>query len=264
MPKARLRVGWRLAKEALMKILRPLLLAATILSISACASGPGPVAQVAASGVTETLLHYDEQVFVFLNSMGSPEWDGFWLLVTAKHPYVLLYCLLLYLFYRQLGWKVTLLIMILVAALITTTDQLSNLFKHLFERPRPCRKEDLKELIRFIAPRCGRYGFFSAHAANGMAFAVFVGHVLKHIYKHSLAIVLLLAFIVGYSRIYIGVHYPLDIAAGFAIGGLIGFLFYLLFLKWMRRVAPAVHRRLDVNGDSGACEATPRADACMN
>nr|WP_257644052.1 phosphatase PAP2 family protein [Luteimonas salinisoli] len=112
--------------------------------------------------------------------------------------------------------------------MITATDQLANLFKDGFERPRPCREEHLQELIRYLAPRCGRYGYFSAHAANSMAFAVFLGLLFRRIHRHLLLLLLVWASIVGYSRIYVGVHYPADTLTGMAIGALIGFLIYKL------------------------------------
>lgn len=179
----------------------------------------------------ESLLQYDEQLFVFLNSLGSPTWDGMWLFITSKYSSIPLYVVLLYLIFKQFGWKNTLIIMLLVAVMIAATDQLANLFKHGFQRPRPCQEDHLKEIIRFIAPRCGRYGYFSAHAASAMALAVFVGLLLKNKWKYLPYFMLFWAAIVGYSRIYVGVHYPLDVVTGFVFGGILGFLFYKILQK---------------------------------
>ncbi len=170
----------------------------------------------------EYLLELDEQLFVFLNALGSERWDAFWLIVTNKFSSIPLYAVLLYLVYRHFGLKNTLIVMVLVAAMIAATDQLANLFKHGFERPRPCQVEHLKEIIRYVAPRCGRFGYFSAHAASSMALAVFMGLLFRNIYKHLPFLMLFWAAIVAYSRIYLGVHYPLDIITGMVIGGLIG------------------------------------------
>ena len=174
----------------------------------------------------EELLKYDTDLFLFLNNLGSESWDGFWLFVTHKLSSIPLYLVLLYLVWKHFQWKGALLILVCVAIMITATDQLANLFKYvLFERPRPCRVEDLQDQMRLVANGCGRYGYFSAHAASSMAVAVFVGLLLRNNYKY-------LPFLfIAYSRIYLGVHYPLDIITGMFFGGIIGWFFYKLQQK---------------------------------
>jgi membrane-associated phospholipid phosphatase len=187
----------------------------------------------------EQLLQLDEQLFVYLNSLGSERWDGLWLFITNKFAWVPLYAFLLYLVFKNFGLQNMLIVMVLVAVMITFTDQLANLFKHGFGRPRPCREEHLSELIRYIAPRCGRYGYFSAHAASSMALAVFLGLLFKSTYKNLVFLMLFWAAIVGYSRIYVGVHYPLDTLTGMIIGALAGFGIY----KIAQRFRVSKHNR---------------------
>ena len=177
----------------------------------------------------ETLLQYDEQLFLFLNNLGTPSWDEFWRIVTEKWTSLPLYALLLFLVFKKFGLKATLIVMISAAIMITATDQLANLFKYiLFKRPRPCREQELELLMRFVADGCGRYGYFSAHAASSMAAAVFLGLLLKPFYKVLPFLLLLWASVVAYSRIYLGVHYPLDIITGMFFGAWIGLAVYKL------------------------------------
>ncbi len=182
----------------------------------------------------EQLLQYDEQLFIYLNNLGSSKWDNLWLIITNKLTWIPLYAVLLFLIYKKFGIKWMLMIVILVTTMIIITDQLANLFKFGFERPRPCREAHLKELIRYIAPRCGRYGYFSAHAANTTALAVFIGLVLKMPFKKLILLLIFWALIVSYSRIYVGVHYPLDLLSGIFMGGLIGWLFFKISQKFKR------------------------------
>ena len=112
--------------------------------------------------------------------------------------------------------------------MITFTDQITNVFKRFFERSRPCGTAGVMDQMRFIAVRCGKYGFFSGHASNSMSVAVFAGLILKPYYKNLIFVLLFWSATVAYSRIYVGVHYPLDIFCGLTFGAISGFLFYKL------------------------------------
>ncbi|HEA30531.1 MAG TPA: phosphatase PAP2 family protein [Leeuwenhoekiella sp.] len=175
-----------------------------------------------------TLQELDTELFLYLNNLGSVPWDGLWLGITNKWYSIPVYVLLLLLIIKNLGLKKTGLVLVLVALLITCTDQLANVFKHGFERPRPCQLDVLRQQARFIAVRCGRYGYFSAHAASSMALAIFIGVLLRKKLRYLLPLLILWACTIGYSRIYVGVHYPGDVLTGMLIGGLLGYLFYLL------------------------------------
>ncbi|MFO8146214.1 MAG: phosphatase PAP2 family protein [Bacteroidota bacterium] len=183
----------------------------------------------------EKILELDEKLFLYLNNLGNPAWDWFWLLITDKWTAIPLYALLLYLIFRRYGVKGTIISLVMVALLITCTDQLANVFKHGFERPRPCRQEGVMEYARYIAVRCGRYGYFSAHASSTFALAIFVGLILKKVYPKLIYMMLFWALVVSYSRIYVGVHYPLDVITGMLIGALLGYLFYLLQVYLIKR-----------------------------
>ncbi|MBT8287350.1 MAG: phosphatase PAP2 family protein [Flavobacteriaceae bacterium] len=176
----------------------------------------------------ERILQYDKELFLFLNNLGSAAWDDFWLVVTNKFTFIPLYALLVFLIYRKLGLKYLLLLILVIAAMITFTDQITNVFKAGFERVRPCRDEDVMDLMRYIADRCGRFGFFSGHSSNSMAAAVFAGLLLRTHYKYLIFILLFWSALVAYSRIYVGVHFPLDIFFGMIFGAISGYLFYKL------------------------------------
>lgn len=176
----------------------------------------------------EQLLEYDKSLFVFLNNLGSPTWDSLWLVITYKFTFIPLYAFLLYLLYKKFGLKSFLIFVVVIALMITFTDQITNVFKRTFERPRPCGEDSLIGQIRFIAVRCGKYGFFSGHAANSMAAAVFSGLLLRPHYKNLIFMLLFWSAVVAYSRIYVGVHYPLDLICGLTFGAFSGFLFYKL------------------------------------
>ena len=175
----------------------------------------------------EELVKLDQELFLYLNNLGSETWDWFWVFITYKLSSIPLYAFLLYLLYKNYGLKPTIITVLLVAGLITCTDQLANVFKDYFQRPRPC-KEDFIAEGRMLLDYCGSYGYFSAHAASSMALAFYLGNILKRWYKYALVALVFWAAVVGYSRIYLGKHYPGDVITGMLIGALFGFLFYKL------------------------------------
>ncbi|WP_378187063.1 phosphatase PAP2 family protein [Aquimarina sp. W85] len=184
----------------------------------------------------EEVIQLDKDLFIYLNNLGMPAWDGFWLFMTEKFYQIPLYLLLLYFFFKNFGLKGTLICLVLVAALITATDQLANLFKNVFfMRPRPCRAEGVAEFTRFIAEHCGRHGFFSGHATSSMALAFFTGLTLQSRLKYIFVFMVLWAVIVSYSRIYVGVHYPADVAVGMTAGIGMGYLAYRVYQYLLKR-----------------------------
>jgi undecaprenyl-diphosphatase len=130
---------------------------------------------------------------------------------------------------KGLGKKGVGLLVVCLAAMITFTDQVTNLFKDGFERLRPCAQEGVVEFLRL--GDCHGFGFFSGHSSNSMAAAVFTILMLKSKYKKFIFLMIPWSLMVGYSRIYIGKHYPLDVVCGLAFGAISGYLFYILFIK---------------------------------
>ncbi len=184
----------------------------------------------------EFIIDKDIELLIFLNNLGSTQWDGFWLFLTNKLSSIPLYLLLLYLFFKQFGLKKTLIMLLFVVILISISDQTSNLFKNGFKRLRPCHDETINGLIRLVKNSCsGKYSYFSAHAANTMAIAVFFGSLLKSFYKIIPYVLLFWALAVAYSRVYIGVHFPLDILTGILFGIVYGFIFYSLFKFFFKK-----------------------------
>lgn len=175
----------------------------------------------------EKILNLDQQAFVFLNGLGSQKFDGFWLFITQQSNWTLFFVTILYFIHKKIGIKQTLLIMLFVAALITFTDQTTNLIKNTVQRLRPCNNEEIMGYIR-IVKSSETFSFFSGHAANSMAVATFLFLLFKSKFKY-LGFLFLWPLIFAYSRIYLGLHYPLDIISGYVFGAIVGALGYKLF-----------------------------------
>ena len=166
------------------------------------------------------MIEFDQWLFLFLNGLHHPVLDGFMKAISDRWIWIPLYLILLYFVIRTYGLK-SIYILISIGLLITLTDQLSvHLFKNTVQRLRPCHDPLIQPLVHLVDGHCGgSYGFVSSHASNVFALAVFFGNLMKkkgHMWMYFL---LVWAAVVSYSRIYLGVHYPLDIICGGLLGG---------------------------------------------
>jgi len=75
----------------------------------------------------------------------------------------------------------------------------------------------------------GGFSFPSSHAVNHAGLAVFLWLFFRKPKKSWPYLFLFWAFAIGYSQVYVGVHYPMDVIAGFMIGGVIGTGIFALF-----------------------------------
>lgn len=186
----------------------------------------------------DQLVQLDTELFVCLNGLGTEAWDGFWMFYTTKFNWIPFYGLLLFLMYKRINnTKVFLYTLLVIVLMITFTDQITNVFKRvLVMRLRPCYNPEIMDIIRLVKPSCGgAHGYFSGHASNSMAVAVFMSLMLRFKFKYIPYVLVVWALAMGYSRIYVGVHYPLDVLSGMLFGAFSGFIFYKLFKYIQRR-----------------------------
>ncbi len=177
-----------------------------------------------------TLEEIDIQLLVYLNSLGSEFWDPLWIVLTNKLTYIPLFIFIVFKIYKKFGIKQMLFILFFIVLLILFTDQFTNYFKDFFQRLRPCREESLN--LRQIDIYCGKYGFFSAHASNSIAVSLFLIRAMKERFNSLFSIFLFLwVFIFSYSRIYLGLHYPIDILFGLLFGVISSSIFYTIYLR---------------------------------
>jgi undecaprenyl-diphosphatase len=177
--------------------------------------------------MVDEILSLDTDLLVYLNGLGSETYDGLWLMITKQFNWIPLFLVLLYLLFKKLGTKQTLYLLLFVAVLITFTDQVTNLFKNGFQRLRPCNNPEINSVIRLVKTS-NSFSFFSGHAANSMAVTTFLYCILKRYYKHTIFL-FLWPLIFAYSRIYLGLHYPIDILTGYLFGMLSGYMMFKIY-----------------------------------
>lgn len=179
----------------------------------------------------EKLLELDRRIFIELNSsFRNPFVDQLMMFLSTTYAWIPLHLFLLYLLVRNYR-KQTWLILLAIGLTILLADQItSSIMKPFFERLRPSHEPSLAEQVFLVNKyRGGRFGFASSHAANTFGIATLMWLVLR-MYRPWISLLFAWALLVGYTRIYLGVHYPGDILVGFLIGWICALASYYLLI----------------------------------
>ena len=182
------------------------------------------------------LERFDQHLFLFINSHNSPFWDQVMNIISGKVTWIPLYIAILYILIIKYKRKFIVLVLMIIIA-ITLSDQISVLVKNSFHRMRPCHSAALEGLVHLVKGICGgAYGFVSSHASNSFMVAVLSFSLIKR--KWFTFGMIFWALLIGYSRVYLGVHYPGDVICGSFIGVLVGWGVYNLYRIIDRRLLP--------------------------
>ena len=142
-----------------------------------------------------------------------------------------LYAFFIYLIIKKMKIKAWLPIVVIVIAVVLS-DQISTIIKKKVQRFRPTHDLVLADKVYTVNNyRGGNYGFVSSHASNTFCVAYLIALILET----STFVTFLLFFwaiLVSYSRIYLGVHFPLDIIFGAILGMIIAHLIFLLLKRY--------------------------------
>ena len=194
----------------------------------------------------------DKSLLLAINQGWASPWlDPFFIWLSDKGtfsvPLMLIILLISFRTYGKDGVK----FWFLLLAVILCGDLIGNILKHLMEQPRPC--SDLADSVRLSWQHEGnpchgnRAGMPSNHALNFFATAVFVLAVTGiRIWGVCL---LVIAFLVGLSRIYLAKHYPSQVLAGAVLGSMIGYLAawagikYIQFIKRIHDLQPGTQKK---------------------
>jgi undecaprenyl-diphosphatase len=187
----------------------------------------------------EALLGWDERVFRLLNEGWlHPGLDHVMPLVTDARnyliPFILAAVVILY-----AGRLRGLRFLVLATVSVVVADAISaHVFKQAFFRTRPCiALEGVRQLVGCV----NSPSFPSNHAVNAAALATLATLSMPRLWPLAVA----LAMLVGYSRIYVGSHYPLDVLVGGALGIAVALVLSGIMTRlWPFDSSPGKRRRL--------------------
>jgi undecaprenyl-diphosphatase len=176
----------------------------------------------------QTLLAWDKALFGFLNSGFHNSFLDWLMPVITNFSYFRIpFFLALVALFIWGGKKGRWLVILGVIGVGLADFTAHQFLKPLFTRPRPCHE---LENVRLLIGCGGFYGFPSNHACNFFGTAT----VFTYFYRKVGIVLFGLAFLVGWSRIYVGVHYPLDVIGGAIWGMLLAILVILLAKLWFK------------------------------
>jgi len=173
----------------------------------------------------------DYELFSAINGFHSVPLDSFMETISSRVTAIPMYVLMaLFLFkkYRNQFWW----ILGAIILLILISDQVSVAVKFTVERLRPCHDNLLSNTIHLINNKCGgQFGFYSSHASNTAALSIFLMQFTRNKIVHFTLFAWV--FLVGYSRIYLGAHFPSDVLVGWIAGGFFGWTIAIFTLKYL-------------------------------
>jgi len=177
------------------------------------------------------LQKIDEYLFRLINSTGWEQMDEVMILISSKWFWIPLYIFIIYKLYTTFSNEIFKILFSLGILIFLADFGSVQLFKEIFQRSRPCH---FLEGIRVVDGCGGPFGFVSSHASNSFAIAFFVSLLLKRYWWF--VNLFSWAALIGFSRIYLGVHYPFDILGGMFWGLFVSLLVYYIYKMKIKNI----------------------------
>lgn len=189
-----------------------------------------------------TITQYDLKLIPLLGGDHSVFFDAFSLVLTNGWTWIGLYLTLLFIVIKNNETMAQILLVIgSVAVCMLLSDGLSDgIVKPMVMRLRPINDPEVRPFLHIVSGASARsYSFFSAHASNTFALCVFFSLLVRNLWM-TLAMVMW-SLTCCWTRIYLGMHYPSDIAVGLVWGFIVGEVVYIAYMYFYRRISPRLH-----------------------
>lgn len=176
----------------------------------------------------EKILELERGVFLWINGTHTPFLDRlFWSFSGVLIWFPLILIPLYFLWKRKENWIPAIISLVLIPVLCTIAS--NHVFKPIFTRFRPTTHPAFMDVVTLLNDYTagGLYGFISGHTTNAFGFAVLSILLVRN--KFYTIFILLWAFLMAYSRIYLGAHFISDVIGGFIVGILLAIVVYIFY-----------------------------------
>ena len=179
-----------------------------------------------------TLYAADKTLLMVFNGSHCPFVDRLAVTLTCGYMWIPLYIALLLLVINnhKTVAQISLVIGMALLAIVLSEGMADLIVKPLVARLRPIHDTLMQDSVQVVNNyRAEGYSFFSAHASNTMAVAVFFSLLVKD--RLFACILIVWALVNRWTRLYLGVHYPSDIIVGVVWGSVSGLFAYTMYNK---------------------------------
>ncbi len=175
----------------------------------------------------DKVIKHDQQLLIYLNNLGTDFLDPIFMYITHQINWWPFFLILIFLLLKKISLKQFGLLVLILTVFFVFTDQMTNVVKYSVARLRPVNDPLIEPYLRILR-KANSPSFFSGHASNSSGSILIIFLIMKRYYKYAW-LIFFFPLLFAYTRIYLALHYPLDILCGYIFGIASGFLFYYIF-----------------------------------
>ena len=190
----------------------------------------------------ESIIEFDQQLLLWFNGSDSLFLDRMSDMLTWGFTWTPLFLALFFLVVKNNETMPQIVLVTCCAGLcILLADGMADgIVKPLVARPRPAMDPYLEYLVDVVDGHRGSgFSFFSAHAANTMSLAVFFSMLVRN--RLFTVVMVLWSLLNCWTRLYLGLHYPVDIVCGLLWGIVSGLISYMVYHKFYYKISPKIN-----------------------